>query len=95
MVDRTKHIKVRHHFLPQKVEGAGEIVLTYYTPTGDQTMDALTKGLSHEKARKVRKWGCTAWAEGACWRFSPFTGMDNVFSLIRSFGLVTLAFVKR
>ena len=53
MVDRTKHIKVRHHFLPQKVEGAGEIVLTYYTPTGDQTMDALTKGLSHEKARKV------------------------------------------
>jgi Reverse transcriptase (RNA-dependent DNA polymerase) len=45
--DRTKHIKVRYHFLRQVVE-KGDIVLKYL-PTGEQIADALTKGLSREK----------------------------------------------
>ena len=51
--DRTKHIEVRYHFLWQKVE-SDEIVLTY-TPTGDQTADALTKGLSCKKHKRFSK----------------------------------------
>jgi transposase InsO family protein len=54
--DRTKHIEVRHHFLRQKVEG--EEITLVYTPTGDQTADILTKGLSREKHEKFsRKMG--------------------------------------
>jgi hypothetical protein len=45
--DRTKHIKVRHHFLCQVVE-KGEVNLTYM-PTREQTTDAMTKGLYQEK----------------------------------------------
>jgi hypothetical protein len=51
--DQTKHIEVRHHFLQQKVESE-EITLAY-TPTGDQVMDVLTKGLCHEKHDKFSK----------------------------------------
>jgi len=51
--DHTKHIDMRYHFLWQKVE-SDEIVLTY-TPTGEQTTDALTKGLSREKHERFSK----------------------------------------
>src|SRR6266403_3246899 len=45
--DRTKHIKIRHHFLRAKVESE-EITLSYI-PTGEQLADILTKGLNKEK----------------------------------------------
>jgi hypothetical protein len=48
--DQTKHIKVRHHYLHQKVED-NEITLTY-VPTNAQPADALMKGLTREKHKK-------------------------------------------
>jgi hypothetical protein len=48
--DRLKHIKIRHHFLRQKVEEE-ELDLAY-VPTGDQVADVLTKGLVREKHEK-------------------------------------------
>jgi hypothetical protein len=45
--DRTKHIKVQHHFLRQKIDEL-EIKL-FYVPTGEQVADALTKGLDRNK----------------------------------------------
>ena len=45
--DCTKHIKIWHHFLRQKLEEK-ELDLTY-VPTGDQVADVLTKGLVLEK----------------------------------------------
>jgi hypothetical protein len=45
--DRTKHIKVHHHFLHQKVKQQ-ELSLKY-TPTNTQPADALTKGLTLKK----------------------------------------------
>ena len=48
--DHTKHIKVCHHFLWQKVEDE-EIILNYI-PTNDQPADALIKGLCQEKHNK-------------------------------------------
>ncbi len=45
--NRSKHIKIRHHFLRQKVEDK-DLDLAY-VPTGDQVADVLTKGLVREK----------------------------------------------
>ncbi|CAL1698123.1 unnamed protein product [Somion occarium] len=45
--DRTKHIAVRHHFIREKLED--DEIDVHYVPTGDQTADVLTKGLSREK----------------------------------------------
>lgn len=47
---RTKHIRVRQHFIRECVE-AGDVELEY-VPTGDQVADILTKGLpivKHER----------------------------------------------
>jgi hypothetical protein len=45
--NRSKHIKIHHHFLRQKVDD--EELELEYVPTGDQVADVLTKGLVREK----------------------------------------------
>ncbi len=49
---RSKHIKVRHHWMHEKV-GDGTIQLEY-VPTTDQVTDIFTKPLNVEKFRKFR-----------------------------------------
>ena len=42
-LDRTKHIKIDHHFIKEKIEA--DIISINYTPTKNQIADILTKAL--------------------------------------------------
>lgn len=45
--DRTKHVEVDRHFIKEKLETG--VICLVYIPTGQQTVDMLTKGMSGHK----------------------------------------------